>query len=180
MQNIKESYITGIGIIIIIYLIWRTNQLYISSIYDHILINFILICLWYICFSYRDFVMTRKRLSNYYNSCILEYKALVISGLIKDIYVRVKGFDDWYKLDYSLTISKDSGYNIYEEFISKNLTVADLLKTMNNNANSFNIGSSYKMLKNNYIIFKYLSLIFLLIFELLYWLIYIHINNSVY
>lgn len=180
MQNVKENYTVGIGIILIIYLMWRTNHIYEDCIYDHILINFILFCMWYIFFNYRSFVMTRNRLSGYYHASILEYKALLVKGLMKDIYVRVKDYDDWYKLDYSLTIRKDSGYNVYEDFVSKNITVDDLLTTMNKNAESLVCGNRYKLMKSDYKIFKYMSLIFLLIFEFLYWMIYSQTNAIIY
>lgn len=172
MQSVKENYTIGIGLIVVSYLMWRSFHLYYESIYDHILLNFILFSIWYIRFNYRSFVMTRKRLSSYYHANILEYKSLLVQGILKDVYVRVKGYEDWYKLDYSLTISKGCGYNIYEEFTSKNLTVKDLLSTMNKNADDLSIGNQYRIMKCNYTTFKYLSLSFFIIFEIFYWLIY--------
>lgn len=181
METVKEKYTIGISIFIIGYLMWRKDNFFVDPIYDHVALSIILLVLWFIFFNHRIFVMTRKRLcSNYYDNNLLEYKGLMVRGIIEDIYVRIKGDIDWYKLDYILTIPNGCGYNIYEEFTNKNQTVGDLLKTMNSKADDAFIGSKYKMMKNNYKAFKYISLIFLILFECLHWLIYNHISEIIY
>lgn len=176
METVKEKYTIGISIFTIGYLMWRKDNFFVDPIYDHVALSIILLVLWFIFFSHRTFVMTRKRLCTYYyDNSLLEYKALMIRGIIKDIYVRVKGYNDWYKLDYILTIPKGCGYNIYEEFTNKNQTVGELLKTMNSKAEDITTGGSYRTMKSNYITFKYMTLIFLFIFECIYWIVYSHV-----
>lgn len=186
METVKEKYTIGISIFTIGYLMWRKDNYFADPIYDHIVLSILLLVLWFIFFSHRTFVMTRSRLRDYYsNNSKLEYKSLMIRGEIKEIYVRVKGYTDWYKLDYLLTIPKDCGYNIYEEFVDNNKTIGDLLKTMDSKSEDALIGGRYRIMKSNYKVFKYMSLIFLIIFEIFYWVIYSntitsHMNTIIY
>lgn len=176
MDNIREKYIIGFSLIVFGYLVWRVNNTFYDSIYDHILVNFILLCLWYINFSYRDFVMTLGKLNNYYPKSRLEYKCLRINNIIKDIYVRVFDYDDWYKLDYSLTIPNNVNNAEYDKFVSNNVTVSDLIKSMSIKKDDIVIGGRYRIMCSNYQIFKYMTLIFYIIFEFFYWMIYINYN----
>lgn len=167
MISLREKTIILISFIIICYLLWRTNNLYYDSICDHIFLNVLLFFIWYICFNSRHYVMTCNRLNDYYLECPLEYTSLTSNGMVRDIYVRIGDEGEWYKLDYSLTLELDCGYNVYEEFVSKNKTVGELLSTMKSH-----ISSASKLVNINYILFKCISLMFFIIFEFFYWVIY--------
>lgn len=167
MFSLKDKYILGYLSSIWLYLVYRANH--INSIYgeyDYILLTIILFGGWFLLFSYRTFVMTRKYLSNYYYECKLEYKPYYNKGLVEKIFVRVKGENDWRELDYILTIPKKSHIDEYNSFVVRNDTVRKLLTTMNQTTiDNFKL-KEYELMKTEYKSIKWLmfSLLVLIYF----------------
>lgn len=170
MFSLKDKYILGYIFTIWLYLVFRMNHLARTyADYDSLLLSFIIFGGWYIVCSYRSFVLTRKKLSEYYYECGLDYKPLMKNGVVDKIYVKIYGTDDWYELDYTLTIPQYSQPNVFYSFVNKNRSVRELLNTMNAMANDMIIGKEYKLLKTEYASVKWLTfsiilLVYLIVF----------------
>ena len=169
MFSLKDKVILIYMSFIWIYLAFRTNHTaHFYADYDNILLTFIILGGWFILFSNRTFVMTRKKLSNYYLESNLEYKPFIKNELVEKIFVKLQHENDWYELDYILTIPKNSSFNQFNKFAIKNGTVRNLLTTMNINANDGYIRHEYNMQKTEYYSIIYLTLFIILLAYLIY------------
>lgn len=174
MFTIKDKYILGYITTIWMYLIYKSNHLYYSDAnYDGILLTIIIIGGWLITCNHRMFVMTRKRLcENYYHACNLIYKPYVKNNIVKNIFVKTTNSDNWYELDYILTIKQNSTIEEYREFIAKNQTVHELLKTMNFNAEHKTTKIQYNLMKMDYKTIKWTTLTLIIVIYILYLIVY--------
>ena len=168
MFSIKDKYILSYICIIWLYLVFRMNHMasYYAD-YDSILVAFIVFGGWFILCSHRTFTLTRKKLSTYYFESGLDYKPLIKDNIVEKVFVRINGSDDWYELDYILTIPKYCQSSVFYSFVNKNRSVRDLLTTMNKMADDAIIGKEYKLMKVEYSSIKWLSLSLILIVYLI-------------
>ena len=164
MFSLKDKFILIYMSLIWIYLAFRTNHTaeYYAD-YDYILLTIIILGGWFILFSHRTFVMTRKKLSTYYFESNLEYKPFVKDELVEKVFVRIQHSEDWYELDYLLTLPKYSSFNQFNSFVLENKTVRELLSTMNAKTEDGWVNHEYKMLKLEYNSIKYLTLFIIIL-----------------
>lgn len=136
MFSLKNKYIVILISFIWFYLIYKVNHLHNNINYYWFPITLFIFGGWVILFNHRLFVMTRKKLSeNFYLEQKLEYKPLIKNNIVERIYVKPQGTDNWYEIDYTLTIPQNCLPHVYNNFVVNNSTVRRLLKTMNENAN---------------------------------------------
>jgi hypothetical protein len=156
--TLKDKYILGYITAIWVYLCFRANHTSFSyANYDNILLSIIIFGGWYLICSYRTFVMTRGKLCKYYMETALEYVPYMKDGLVEKIFVKTETEDDWYELDYVLTIQQHCSLPQYNEFVRNNEKVSTLLKTMNSNAERGESKYIYKTLKSDYKAIKWLT-----------------------
>ena len=172
MFTLKDKYILGYISAIWVYLLFRachTISQYAN--YDIILLIIIMFGGWFVVFNHRMFTMTRSKLCKHYLELDLEYVPFVKEGVVDRVFVRTINSNDWYEIDYTLTIPRYCGVNVYNEFVSKNSTVSQLLKSMNNKADEGLCAKEYKMLKTEYNSIRWLMLFVICMFFLFYFLI---------
>lgn len=177
MFSVKNKYILAFITMLWVYLAFRlnnNNSVYCES--DIIIVLLFMIGGWFICFNHRLFTMTRKRLSKYFFECELEYKSYVKDGLVEQIFVKTKNSEDWYELDYLLTINKGCNVHQYNEFVMRNGTVRRLLKTMNAATDNPLISKEYELYKTEYNSVRWLML-FVVILSLFIFTLVKYSNN---
>lgn len=173
----RDCHILIILLTLLCYLWFRVlglfSELYIYT--DHLVVMYVLFCLWLLLYNSRLYVMTRRRLCGICKQvgdrCSLEYKTYEHLGIIERIFVRVdnENYPNWYELDYTLcNIEKGVCTNIFNTFRVYNCTVSDLLHTMNSNANDKLISEKYSLLKSDYNCFRWLTFLVLLIVYIVY------------
>ena len=156
--TLRDKYILGYITAIWVYLCFRSNHtstMYAN--YDYMLLTIVVFGAWYIFCSYRSFVMSRGKLCKHYMETNLDYVPYIKNGLVNKIFVKTNTEEDWYELDYILTIPQDCSLPQYNEFVKNNDKVSTLLKTMNHNANRKDIAHDYRMMKLDYKSLKWLS-----------------------
>jgi len=173
MFSLKDKYILGYISAIWVYLVFRayhTSSFY--SDYDCILLTIILFGGWFIVCNYRMFTMTRRKLYDYYGECDLQYKSYEKNNLVNRIFVKPMIDDDWYELDYILTIPRNCTKAEFKEFAMKNNTVSKLLRTMDNMEDAPGIKRSYQLMKIEYNTTRWVLLFSLIMFYFLYSLVH--------
>lgn len=132
MISVKDKYITIFITTIFVFVLWLYKNPQYIFIYQHVLC---LYCIFGICFflGYNElFVMTTKKLERYASANHVHYKYTLKSDKItvNKVYASVGDSDEWYELDYSLTIPKNSDLLIVKNFAKFYDTVGILLNTM--------------------------------------------------
>lgn len=173
MFTLKDKYILGYITAIWVYLAFRTyHTASMYGNYDFILLSIIIFGGWLIGFNYRMFTMTKRKLTNYYHECPLSYVYFMKNGLINRIFVQTHGSEDWYELDYILTIPRDCDLATYNSFVTNNGTVDKLLRTMNNMESQPLVKQEYKLLKNEYNTIRWMLLFKICMLYFLYTLVH--------
>ena len=134
MHSIKDNYIFYFICLLFFYLIYRYHVLDTNDMiyYDLFCLFVCSLFLWYLCFSYKSFVFTTDKLSKHYFESKLNYYLVTDSNNNVDrIYVNVLNDDIWYELDYLLCIPRGCSLDTYRKFINNNVTVRNLLDSMN-------------------------------------------------
>lgn len=181
MFSLKNKYVLGLISLIWVYLAYKANHLYSGNNYDWIPITLFIVGGWFTFLNHRMFVMTRKKLStSFYWEQELEYKPFIRDNLVEKIFLRPIGTNDWYELDYTLTIPKNSPAHIYNDFVKKNGTVRRLLKTMNEAVDNSIVEKEYALLKSEYNGTRWLMLGVIIVCYLIYFMIKYANNNSLY
>lgn len=180
MFSVKNKFILGFIVTLWLYLAFRANHVgtYYNS-YDFLILLIFVFGGWFILFNHRYFVMSRKILSQYYFECELEYKPYIKDGIVENIFVRLKNTDNWYELDYVLTINKNCNVHQYNDFVKKNGTVRRLLRTMNTMAEDPIVKLEYKRLKTDYNSIRWIML-FVILLSLFLLSLIIYSNNMYY
>lgn len=176
MFSVKNKYILTFITMLWLYLVFRmnNNNAYCES--DIIIVLLVIVSGWIMCFNHRLFVMTRKKLSKHFFECELEYKSFIKDELVEQIFVRVKNSEDWYELDYLLTINKGCNVSQYNEFVMRNGTVRRLLKTMNAATDNQLILKEYELYKTEYNSIRWLML-FVIILTMFIFILIKYSNN---
>ena len=174
MHSIKDNYIFYFICLLFFYLIYRYHVLDSNDMiyYDLFCLFVCSLFLWYLCFSYKSFVFTTDKLSEHYFESNLNYYLVTNSNDSVDrVYVSVVNDDIWYELDYLLCIPRGCSLDTYRKFIKNNVTVRNLLDSMNRvKDNSCGrhifLESEYKAIKwGTFCILLVLWFIFCLIFS---------------
>ena len=184
----RDCHILLMLLVVVLYLWFRMLGMF-SEVFiytDHLILMYILFCIWVVVYNHRLYVMTRKRLCNMWKQvgdhCQLEYKTYEHLGIIERIFVRVsnENYPNWYELDYTLcNIPKGTCTNVFNTFRLYNTTVSSLLHTMNSNANDKLIGEKYDLMKCDYGCFRWLTCLFLVLFYAVYIVILMNFVYSV-
>ena len=156
--TLKDKYILGYITAIWVYLCFRANhtsQFYAE--YDYILLTIVTFGAWYVMCSYRTFVMTRSELTKHYMESDLDYVPFIKDGMVENIYVKLHQSENWYELDYILTIPQGCNMEAYNVFVRENNKVSSLLKTMNHNERKGDVRLAYKTMKMDYKTIKWLT-----------------------
>lgn len=132
--------------------------------YDHVVLFLCVSYSWHILFSYRFYVMTRKRLHRLNPSSELEYREVWNGGILNNMYVREVGRKwQWYEVDYGLCfLDFPVTSHVCREFTQRNVTVDDLLRTMETNYESRRYSHTQNLYW--YLFFKYVILAIVLLF----------------
>lgn len=182
MFRLKDKFILGIIALIWGYLCFRINHMGIYyERFDPIILIILLYGIWFICFNNRFFTMTIGKLTSkmYFTQSMIEYKPLIINNEVKNVYVKLKGEDDWYELDYWLTIKQNCSFEEYEKFAQKNKTIGLLLNTMETNKKLPFFEAQYKFNVSDYNLLKWIMFALVnAVCGLIVWLIYYNFVDS--
>ena len=140
------------------------------SIYDHIMIHFLIFTLCILYFYHRDLcVLTRRKLYSIQDIKKVEYKGYIVNHLVNNIYARVEGSTEWYEIDYLLTIHKHCTPIAFKNFAKENNNTVSLYNKMTYNKDESPAFELYNKLQDNIFYKKCIFTISFSIFEIIYW-----------